>query len=178
MSNSLITLLTFLAGEQPFQRSTTKWRRKYRKRQWPRTGINALHLSCSQTQGRWRVLWSVMNSLEPSLAKSPFAITTWLKMQSEDNDGVLNAQPFVLDSRYVNEGSCWRYNAVINSKAGWPSFVGAALLRSQRSCEAQGIIATTLAAQLTAEQGSKSWGDDKTSACRKTIQSDSSKEAL
>lgn len=51
------------------------------------------------------------------------------------------------------------------------------LLQSGCWREARGIIATTLAAQLTAEQGSKSCGDDKTSACRKTIHSDSSKEA-
>lgn len=67
--------------------------------------------------------------------------------------------------------------AAVNDREERPSFVGVALLQSGCWHEAQGIIATTLAAQLTAEQGSKSCGDDKTSACRKTIHSDSSKEA-
>lgn len=91
---------------------------------------------------------------------------------------MLNVLLFVLDSRYARWGSYWRYNAVINAEGKWPSFVGAALLWSQRPCEAGGIIAMTLAEQLTAEKGNKSCGDDKRSACRKTIHSDSSKEAL
>lgn len=62
------------------------------------------------------------------------------------------------------------------STAEWSDLPLLGLLSCSQS-EARGIIATTLAAQLTAEQGSKSCGDDKTSACRKTIQSDSSKEA-
>lgn len=44
--------------------------------------------------------------------------------------------------------------------------------------KAKGITATTLAAQITAEKSSKIHRDDKRSACGKTIQSDSSKEAF
>lgn len=41
-----------------------------------------------------------------------------------------------------------------------------------------GMTAAALAVQLTAEKCSEGIGDDKKSACRKTIQSDSSNEAL
>lgn len=47
-----------------------------------------------------------------------------------------------------------------------------------RRGKAEGTTPTTLAVWITAEKGRKSCGDDKRSACGKTIQSDSSKDAL
>lgn len=144
--------------------------------------VDALHQSCRQTQRARQTSEHVKELSCPSATKSPLAITTSLKIQSAPKwlwyVTTLNVRLFVLHRCYARKGSYWRYKAVINSTRGWPSFVGAALLWSQCSREAEGIIATTLAEQLTAEKGSKSCGDDKRSACRKTIQSDSSKEAL